>query len=110
MTCLKPEGALPGASGANGLDFNPFDIMQPRAPGAVPLPLGRIRAQGAAAIDALGVVATDASEILLVCHSGMRSRTARAVLASDARRRYVNVSGGMAAWAAAGLPMIQGRR
>ncbi len=37
MTCLKPEGALPGAKGAGGLDFNPFDAMQPRAPGAVPL-------------------------------------------------------------------------
>lgn len=37
MTCLKPEGAQPAARGAAGLDFNPFEIMQPRAPGAVPL-------------------------------------------------------------------------
>ena len=122
-------GWLKGWFGAGGEDVGPqeavrrinqgavlVDVREPgefaggHAPGAVPLPLGRIRAQGAAAIDALGVVAADASEILLVCHSGVRSRTARAALTSDTRRRYVNVSGGMAAWAAAGLPMIQGHR
>jgi len=32
MTCLKPETALPGQKGADGLDFNPYDKMQPRAP------------------------------------------------------------------------------
>ena len=37
MTCLKPEGALPGPS-VNGLDFNPYDVMEPRAPGQVPAP------------------------------------------------------------------------
>ncbi len=37
MTCLKPEGAIPGANGPDGRDFNPFDIMQPRAPGQVPV-------------------------------------------------------------------------
>lgn len=36
MTCLKPEGALPGANGPQGLDFNPYDTMQPRSPGQVP--------------------------------------------------------------------------
>ena len=35
MTCLKPETALPGAS-KSGRDFNPFDVMAPRAPGATP--------------------------------------------------------------------------
>ncbi len=36
MTCLKPENIEPGAVGAGGLDFNPYDLMEPRAPGAVP--------------------------------------------------------------------------
>ncbi len=36
MTCLKPENAMPGAKGAGGLDYNPFEIMAPRAPGQVP--------------------------------------------------------------------------
>ena len=35
MTCLKPETAQPGAS-KPGRDFNPFDVMAPRAPGAIP--------------------------------------------------------------------------
>ena len=38
MTCLKPEGALPGAAGTDGLDFNAFDRMEPRKPGATPAP------------------------------------------------------------------------
>jgi len=32
MTCLKPENAGPAATGPNGLDFNPYDVMEPRAP------------------------------------------------------------------------------
>ncbi len=32
MTCLKPENAMPGAKGAGGSDFNPFALMEPRAP------------------------------------------------------------------------------
>lgn len=121
-------GWLKGLFGAGGGDVGPqeavrrinegavlVDVREPgefasgHVPGAVSLPLGRIRAQGPAAIDGLGRVA-EAPEILLVCHSGMRSRAARAALASDTRRRYVNVSGGMVAWAAAGLPLSHGRR
>ncbi len=36
MTCLKPEGAAPGARRDDGMDFNPYDAMQPRAPGRIP--------------------------------------------------------------------------
>jgi len=43
-------------------------------------------------------------ELLLICHSGMRSRIAQAALAGHPRVRCVNVAGGMQAWAAAGLP------
>lgn len=38
MTCLKPENALPGAAGAGGLDFNAYELMQPRAPGKTAAP------------------------------------------------------------------------
>jgi hypothetical protein len=38
MTCLKPEGALPGAKGTGGLDFNAYDQMEPRTPGRTPAP------------------------------------------------------------------------
>ncbi len=37
MTCLKPEGAQPGKNGADGHDFNRFDLMQPRMPGQTPV-------------------------------------------------------------------------
>lgn len=37
MTCLKREVALPGRVGAGGLDHNPFGVMQPRLPTAIPL-------------------------------------------------------------------------
>jgi biotin synthase len=36
MTCLKPEATQPTAKGRGGRDFNPFAVMQPRAPGATP--------------------------------------------------------------------------
>ncbi|WP_343079102.1 radical SAM protein [Ostreiculturibacter nitratireducens] len=36
MTCQKPEHALQRPVGPDGKDFNPYDRMQPRAPGAVP--------------------------------------------------------------------------
>lgn len=76
------------------------------APDARHLPLGRIRAQGAGALDALSLPpGTD--EVLLICRSGARSRLAQSALSSDTRRRYTNVSGGMTAWAASGLPVTR---
>src|SRR5690606_26636172 len=46
MTCLKREVALPSAKGPGNLDYNPFDVMQPRTPAAIPAPLkngGRVK-------------------------------------------------------------------
>ncbi len=36
MSCVKFEGASPVVTGNNGLDFNPFAVMEPRAPGKTP--------------------------------------------------------------------------
>ena len=36
MTCLKPEGTLPGETGAGGGDFNAYGAMQPRSPSEAP--------------------------------------------------------------------------
>jgi biotin synthase-related radical SAM superfamily protein len=36
VSCVKPEGSLPADSGDAGLDFNPFEIMAPRAPARTP--------------------------------------------------------------------------
>lgn len=46
MSCLKPESARPGP-GADGRDYNPFAIMEPRKPEEAPAPLrngGRVKA------------------------------------------------------------------
>ena len=37
MTCLKPEAAAPAAVGPDGLDHNPFELMQPRTPAQIPV-------------------------------------------------------------------------
>lgn len=86
----------------------PGEFAAGHAEGAIHLPLGRIRARGVEAIEALGLPA-GTSEILLVCRSGMRSRLAQGALSDDPRRRYVNVDGGMAAWAASGQPVVRGQ-
>lgn len=36
MSCVRLEGAQPAATGSNTLDFNPFEVMQPRTPGKTP--------------------------------------------------------------------------
>jgi biotin synthase len=36
MSCVKQQGAEPAAKGENGLDFNPFEVMEPRAPEKTP--------------------------------------------------------------------------
>jgi len=36
MSCVKTEGAQPAETGRDGLDFNPYDIMEPRVPGKTP--------------------------------------------------------------------------
>jgi biotin synthase len=36
MTCLKPEAAVPAGRRPDGLDFNPYEEMQPRTPGPTP--------------------------------------------------------------------------
>ena len=36
MSCVKSQGTQPADKGRNGLDFNPFEIMEPRLPGKTP--------------------------------------------------------------------------
>ena len=48
MTCLKPEGTAPGNQGAKGRDYNAYNDMAPRAPGATPAEMkngGRVKSQ-----------------------------------------------------------------
>jgi lipoyl synthase len=51
MTCLKPEVARPAKTGPDGHDYNPFQLMQPRAPKATPKELrngARVKADNVA--------------------------------------------------------------
>lgn len=93
------------AAGALLLDVRePGEFGAGHAPGAVNLPLSRLRRERARAVQALPQ-ARIASEVLLVCHSGARSRMAQALLKDDRRHRYVDVAGGMTAWKRARLPL-----
>ncbi|MFD3505123.1 rhodanese-like domain-containing protein [Streptomyces sp. NPDC058678] len=72
------------------------------APGAVHLPLTRLLADAALPSD------TQGRPVVAICRSGHRSQQAAKLLASrgiDA----VDVTGGMTAWAKAGLPVVDER-
>ena len=84
------------------------EFARGHAPGARLLPLSRIRADAAGALATLDLPDTS-DELLLICHSGLRSRIAQAALAGHRRVRCVNVAGGMQAWVDAGLPMTTPR-
>lgn len=58
----------------------------------------------AARIDELGLARDDRVSVL--CAAGTRSSTACSVLLRNGFRRVRNVTGGMGAWAAASLPMV----
>jgi len=36
MSCVKTEGVEPAEKGRDGLDFNPYEVMEPRLPGKTP--------------------------------------------------------------------------
>ena len=105
---ISPHEAMQRISrGAVLVDVRePEEFAAGHAPGAIHLPLGRIRAQAASAIDALALH-EPVQEVLLICRTGMRSHVAQDALSKDARRRYVNVKGGMTAWTASGLPVAR---
>jgi rhodanese-related sulfurtransferase len=110
-TVAPGEAAIRLDRGARLVDVRePHEFVAGHVHGALHVPLGRVRTQGAAALATAGLPAA-AQEVLLVCHSGVRSRIAQSLLARDAPagRRYVNVSGGMAGWSRAGLPVVGGR-
>ena len=80
-----------------------LDVREPdewdagHAPAAVHLPLA----------DATPAAVPDDRPVLAICRSGNRSGQAVTALAA-AGRDVRNVAGGMKAWAAAGLPVVNG--
>jgi rhodanese-related sulfurtransferase len=80
-----------------------IDVRQPEewnaghAPNATLIPLGSLSAR-------LADIPRD-REVLLICRSGNRSGTAQRQLLQLGYEQVLNVSGGMNAWAGAGLPV-----
>jgi rhodanese-related sulfurtransferase len=78
----------------------PNEYTQLRARGAVLLPLGRLNGR-----------AKDLPrdrELLLMCRTGGRSQNATQFLQAQGFSNVTNVSGGIVAWHAAGLPTTSG--
>jgi len=78
----------------------PNEYTQLRARGAVLLPLGRLNGR-----------ARDLPrdrELLLMCRTGGRSQNATQFLQAQGFSNVTNVSGGIVAWHAAGLPTTSG--
>ena len=95
---VSPEEAtVLAASGAVLLDVRELDEWEAgHAPGARHVPLGELRADTLA----------EGSRIVVVCRSGARSALAALALAGVGFAAH-NLSGGMQAWEAAGLPIVR---
>jgi adenylyltransferase/sulfurtransferase len=69
----------------------PWEVAIARIPGSTEIPLGQLPAR-------LGELQTD-SDIIVMCHSGGRSRRATELLLARGFERAANLTGGIAAWA-----------
>lgn len=78
-----------------------WEYLQERAPGATLIPLSQF-------VQRYGEIPRD-REVLLICHSGQRSFRAAMFLRRQGYEQVGNVSGGMEAWAMAGLPVERGK-
>ncbi len=84
--------------GALVLDVRePFEYAEGRVPGSVLVPLATVASRA-------GEFGKDAP-VYLVCRSGNRSLVAAEVLVAAGYRDVRNVTGGMLAWEAVGLPI-----
>ena len=92
-----PADAHDRAEGVVLLDVREIDEWSAgHAPGAMHRPLSRFSADGL----------PDGAVVYCVCRSGARSQKATAAL-RRAGVDAVNVTGGMGAWAATGLPIVR---
>jgi rhodanese-related sulfurtransferase len=78
----------------------PNEYTQLRARGAVLLPLGRLNGR-------VKDLPRD-RELLMMCRTGARSQNATQFLQAQGFSNVTNVSGGIVAWHAAGLPTTSG--
>ncbi len=83
-----------------------LDVRQPEewteshVPGSTHIPLGELNAR-------VGELPRD-QEIVVVCHSGNRSKRGRDILLKAGFGKVTSLAGGLTAWAAGGQPTISG--
>lgn len=106
--CAPTEARALLDAGAVVIDVRePGEYAGGSVPGAVNVPLSQLDARGPSAL--AGVKLPAEGPILLLCRSGMRSRSAGSILAGTYGERLRNLSGGILAWQSAGLPVVRGR-
>ena len=105
-----------GASGTTNVDArdvasrSPKRVIDVREPGEFTGELGHIEGAERVALATLPEAARSwarDAELVVVCRSGARSSRAAEVLRGLGFERVVNMSGGMTAWNAAGLPVAR---
>ncbi len=95
------EAAARLKDGAFLLDVRqPEEWVEGHVEGAVLIPLGELQAR-------LSEIPTD-QDVLIICRSGNRSSQARDLLRAAGLERTTSIIGGMNAWIADGLPVING--
>lgn len=114
MNATRSDHAPPAASGVREIEpasvarTQGVHLVDVREPHELAGELGRI-----AGVDRVPLATLDAAaarwdkdaDIVLICRSGNRSSRAAELLARQGFRRVFNMTGGMLAYAAAGLPL-----
>lgn len=89
-------------AGAFVLDVRePSEWVQVHVPGATLIPLGQLQAR-------VNEVPKD-KEVVVICHTGNRSKVGRDTLKQAGFTNVTSVNGGMNAWSAAGYPTTSGQ-
>ena len=105
-SALLPEVSVQDAAklrdaGAFVLDVRePSEWAQVHIPGATLIPLGQLSARA-------NEVPKD-KQVVVICHSGNRSKKGRDALLQAGFTNVSSVNGGMNAWSAAGYPTVSG--
>jgi len=104
ISCAEAQRRL--QQGATLIDVREHpEVARGMVPGCVHLPLAMLMGDPAAALRRAGIDPA-AREVLCICASGGRSQMAAHAL-RQAGSKAASVIGGVAAWAAAGLPFAR---
>jgi rhodanese-related sulfurtransferase len=82
----------------------PVEHREVHAEGVTLLPLDQLH------VDRIRELATDGTSVYLFCRSGGRASKAQAQLTAAGLTNCIVVEGGTDAWAAAGLPVVRGKK